>query len=277
MPLAELSAGTIEYRDSGGDGPPVVLLPGLLMDATLWEEVIDDLAPVRRCIAPTLPLGAHRNPMHADADLSLPGIARLVVELLERLDLRDVTLVGNDTGGALVQLVAGDGAARVGRIVLVSCDAFDNFPPSLPGWALVLSGKLPPALFGLFMQQLRLKPLRRLPFAFGRLTKRGDAATARWLEPVLTQDGIRRDTVRVLRAILADRGVMLAAAEALPGFDRPALVVWASEDRVMPPEHGRRLAELLPQGRLEEVPDSYTLVPLDQPAPLARLIGAFAP
>ena len=277
MPLAELSAGTIEYRDSGGDGPPVVLLPGLLMDATLWEEVIDDLAPVRRCIAPTLPLGAHRHPMHADADLSLPGIARLVVELLERLDLRDVTLVGNDTGGALVQLVAGDGAARVGRIVLVSFDAFDNFPPSRPGWALVLSGKLPPALFGLFMQQLRLKPLRRLPFAFGRLTKRGDAATARWLEPVLTQDGIRRDTVRVLRAILADRGVMLAAAEALPGFDRPALVVWASEDRVMPPEHGRRLAELLPQGRLEEVPDSYTLVPLDQPAPLARLIGAFAP
>ena len=115
--------------------------------------------------------------------------------------------------------------------------------------------------------------LRAMP----RLTKRGDAATARWLEPVLTQDGIRRDTVRVLRAILADRGVMLAAAEALPGFDRPALVVWASEDRVMPPEHGRRLAELLPQGRLEEVPDSYTLVPLDQPAPLARLIGAFAP
>ena len=131
--------------------------------------------------------------------------------------LRDVTLVGNDTGGALVQLVAGDGAARVGRIVLVS-----------------------------------LRRVRQLP-----------------AEPPRLGAGPERQA--------AARGAMLTAAEALPGFDRPALVVWASEDRVMPPEHGRRLAELLPQGRLEEVPDSYTLVPLDQPAPLARLIGAFAP
>jgi pimeloyl-ACP methyl ester carboxylesterase len=271
----ELSAGPIEYSDSDGEGPVVVLLPGLLMDASLWEDVIADLSPDHRCIAPTLPLGAHRLAMHADADLSPRGLARLVAELLDRLDLHDVTLVGNDTGGALVQLVAGDGAARVGRIVLVSCDAFENFPPGLTGKTLVATGRLSPTMFGVFMQQLRLRPLRRLPLAFGWLTKRGDAATARWIEPVLKQGEIRRDTVRVLRGIAADRRLLVDAAERLPSFDRPALVVWASEDRVMPPEHGRRLAELLPHGRLVEIPDSYTLVPLDQPTRLAEAIRGF--
>jgi pimeloyl-ACP methyl ester carboxylesterase len=271
----ELSAGTIDYEDTGGDGPAIVLLPGLMMDASLWADVIAELSPDHRCIAPTLPMGAHRHAMRADADLSPRGLARLVAELLDRLDLNDVTLVGNDTGGALVQLLAGDGATRVGRIVLVSCDAFDNFPPGLTGRTLVRTGKLSPAMFGLFMQQMRLRPLRRLPLAFGWLTMRGDAATARWIKPVLQQREIRRDTVRVLRAIAAQRHLLLDAAERLPGFERPALVVWASQDRVMPPEHGRRLADLLPQGRLVEIPDSYTLIPLDQPARLAEAIQQF--
>jgi pimeloyl-ACP methyl ester carboxylesterase len=174
--------------------------------------------------------------MRADADLSLPGVARLVAEFLERLDLREVTLVGNDTGGAIVQLVICGGAARVGRVALVSCEAFDNFPPGLTGRTLALTGKLSPQMFGLFLQQMRLRPLR---------------------------------------AVFADNRLMIRAAECLPGYDRPALVVWARGDRVMPPEHGRRLAELLPRGRLVEVEDSYTLVPLDQPARLAQLIREF--
>ena len=274
MSQIELSAGTIEYEDTGGEGPTLVLLHGLLMDASLWDDVIADLSVDHRCVAPTLPLGAHRHAMH-DADLSLRGIARLVAEFLDRLDLRDATVVGNDTGGALVQLLVGDGATRVSRIVLASCDAFDNFPPGLTGKTLVLTGKLPPALFGLFMQQMRLRPLRRLPIAFGWLTKRGDAATARWMKPVLQQREIRRDTVRVLRAAAAEKNLMLDTSERLPAYDRPALVAWASEDRVMPPDHGRRLAELLPQGRLVEIADSYTLIPLDQPARLAQAIRDF--
>lgn len=271
----ELSAGTVAYRDTGGDGPVLVLLHGLMMDASLWDETITELAADHRCVAPTLPLGAHRHGMRADADLSLPGVARLVAEFLDRLDLRDVVLVGNDTGGALVQLMMVDGAARVAGVVLVSCDAFDNFPPGLTGRTLVLSGRLPPRLFGMFMQQMRLRPLRRMPVAFGWLTLRGDAATARWIRPVLERPEIRRDAVRTLRAAAADTGLLLAAAERLPRFDRPALVVWARGDRVMPPEHGRRLAALLPRGRLVEIDDSYTLVPLDRPTELARAIREF--
>jgi pimeloyl-ACP methyl ester carboxylesterase len=246
-----------------------------MMDASLWDGPIADLSVDHRCVAPTLPLGAHRHAMHADADLSLRGIARLVAEFLDRLDLHDVTLVGNDTGGALVQLLICDRAVRIDRIVLASCDAFDNFPPGLTGKTLVLTGKLSPGMFGLFMQQMRLRPFRRLPIAFGWLTMRGDAATARWMKPVTQQREIRRDAVRVLRAVAAEPQLMLDAARCLPSFDRPALVVWASQDRVMPPEHGRRLAELLPQGRLVEIPDSYTLIPQDQPAKLAQIIRDF--
>jgi pimeloyl-ACP methyl ester carboxylesterase len=272
----ELSAGVIEYEDRGGPGAPLVFLHGLLMDETLWTSVADDLAPGYRCVIPVLPLGAHRQGMQPQADLSPRGIAALVGEFLDALDLRDVTLVGNDTGGMLVQLLMAEGPLeRIGGAVLVSCDAFDNFPPGLTGRTLFLTGKLPPALFGLFMQQMRLKTVRRLPLAFGWLTKRGDAVVKRWLRPIWRQPEIRRDTVRVLRTAAADPNLLTDAAGKLARFERPALVVWAQRDRVMPPEHGRRLAELLPDARLVEIEDSRTLIPLDQPIRLAAEIRRF--
>jgi pimeloyl-ACP methyl ester carboxylesterase len=157
----------------------------------------------------------------------------------------------------------------------VSCDAFENFPPGLTGHTLVLAGKLPAGLFGLFMQPLRFRPFRRLPLAFGWLTMRGDATTRRWLSPVLTQREIRRDAVRVLRGIAAEPRLLLEVAEELRGFNHPALVAWASMDRVMPPEHADRLTELLPQGQLIKIRDSYTLIPLDQPVQLATALRDF--
>jgi pimeloyl-ACP methyl ester carboxylesterase len=271
----DLAAGPVEYIDTGGDGPVVVLLHGLLMDASLWDDVVADLAPAHRCVVPTLPLGAHRHAMAEDADLSMRGIAGLVAEFLERLDLDDVTIVGTDTGGAVAQVLMCDAPDRIGRVVLTACDAFDNFPPGLTGRTIVTLGKLPPALFGVFLQQMRLRPMRRLPIAFGWLTKRGDAATAQWLRPVLAQPEIRRDAVRVLRSIAADRGLLVETAERLPAFDRPVLVVWATEDRVMPPEHGRRLADLFADARLVEVDDSYTLIAQDRPEALVAAIAGF--
>jgi pimeloyl-ACP methyl ester carboxylesterase len=160
--------------------------------------------------------------------------------------------------------------------VLVSCEAFDNFPARVTGKTLALAGKLSPLMFGLFMQQLRLRIVRRLPIAFGWLTLHGDATTAKWIEPVLRQPEIRRDAVRLLRAAAAQAELLDEAAEQLPSFDRPALVVWAANDRVMPPEHGQRLAGLLLRSKLVEVDDTYTLIPLDQPTQLADLIRQFA-
>ncbi|RBY80925.1 alpha/beta hydrolase [Geodermatophilus sp. TF02-6] len=277
MDTIESSAGTIEYADSGGSGPVLVLVHGLLMDSTLWDDTVARLPAGYRCLRPVLPLGAHRVPVTEDADLSLPGQARLVGEFLQRLGLHDVTLVGADTGGAVVQLVLTDGAPQVGRAVLVGCEAFDNVPAGLTGKTVVLAGRLSPRLFGIAVQQMRLRPLRRLPLSFGWLTRRGDAVTRRWLSSVLTRNDIRRDAVRALRAIGADTGVLERAVEPLRAFSRPVLVVWSREDRVMPPAHGRRLAELFPDGRLVEVDDSATLVPLDRPDVLADLISGFVP
>ncbi|MEV0716501.1 alpha/beta hydrolase [Asanoa sp. NPDC050611] len=276
METIQTSAGPIAYTDSGGSGPTIVFLHGMLMDGSLWDQTVAALAADHRCVVPTLPMGAHQLPAKADADLSLPGLARLVEELLAALDLRDVTLVGNDTGGALAQLVVAGSPARVSRVALASCEAFDNVPPGLTGRTLAYTGMLPPTLFGLFMSQMRIRALRRLPVAFGWLTKRGDAATARWVRPVLRDAAIRRDATRMLRAIRADRDVLnRLAVPRLSSFAGPALVIWASADRVMPPEHGRRLASLLPQGRLVEVDDTATLIPLDQPDVFATTVADF--
>lgn len=256
MPHVELSTGRIEYQDTGGSGPILVLLHGLLMNGSLWSGVVDRLGNDFRCIVPTLPLGGHTEPMKPGADCSMQALGHCVVEFLDALDLRDVVLVGNDTGGALAQVAVADDPTRIAKLVLISCDAFDNLPPGLSGKVLAYSGKLSPFAFGLFMQQLRVKPMRRLPISFGWLTKRGDAATVGWLEPILTQREIRSDTVRILRSIFADREVLVDTAKRLPDFERPALVVWATQDRIMPPEHGRRLAGLFPRAQLVEIDDS---------------------
>ena len=269
MPEVELSAGPIEYEDTGGSGPVVVLVHGLLMNGSLWRHVLADLRSDHRCVVPTLPLGGHHRPMRPDADLSLRGQARLLAELLERLDLRDVTLAFNDWGGPL--LIASH--ERVGRLVPASCEAFDNYPPGVPGHMAWLACKVPGGV-NAALQPLRLRALRRLPITFGWMSKRPvpNEVMDGWLHPVLTQREIRRDLVKYAGGARRARPELVAATEALSDFDRPALVAWAAEDRVMPPEHGRRLAELLPNARLVEIPDSYTLIPEDQPRELAQAI-----
>jgi pimeloyl-ACP methyl ester carboxylesterase len=272
MPVIEVTAGPVEYEDTGGSGPVVVLLHGLTMNSSLWRHVVRELRLAYRCVAPTLPLGGHRLPMRADADLSPRGIARLETEFLEKLDLRDVTLVGNDSG--VFQFAAAEHSERIARLVITSCEAFENFPPGLPGRAVALAARIPGGVNALG-QPMRLRALRRLPLAYGWMAKKPipHAITDDWLHPLLTQREIRRDLTKYLRA--AKRSDMLAAAEGLRSFDRPALVVWAKEDRVMPTEHGRRFASLLPHARLVEISDSYTLIPEDQPGPLATCIREF--
>ncbi|HEY4277303.1 MAG TPA: alpha/beta hydrolase [Conexibacter sp.] len=280
MPVAELSAGAIEYDDSGPppgreDAPVVVLLHGLIMDATVWRAFAPGLARDARVIRPTFPLGAHRTPMKPDADLSLLAMTRLIGELLAALDLRDVVLVANDWGGPALIVEAGC-AERVGSLVLTSCEAFDDFPPGLPGRFAAAACKLGPVVVKLALAPLRFRPLRRLPMTYGWMSKRpvpgpvGDG----WFAPALSDRAIRRDIAKYAGSRI-DKAWTTAATERLREFDGPALVIWTPEDRVMKRDHGRRLAELLPQGRLIEIPDSYTLIPEDQPELLLSHLQAF--
>jgi len=271
----ELSAGTIDYEDTGGDGPVLVLTHGLVMDASLWRHVVADLRDDYRCVAPTLPLGGHRHPMRPAADLSMTGIAHIVAELLERLELNDVTLVMSDWGGPL--LLASNGASsRIARLVLVSCEAFDNVPPGLPGRMVALAAKIPGGI-NAALQPLRLRPLRRSPLALGLMTKRRipHEVTDAWLRPALSRRAIRRDLRKYAGSAKQGSRELLAGTARLSGFQRPALVAWAAEDRVMPRDHGRRLADLMPNARLVEIPDSRTLIPEDQPALLVAEIRRF--
>jgi pimeloyl-ACP methyl ester carboxylesterase len=272
MRAIELSAGIIEYEDTSGSGPVVVLLHGLAMDGSVWRHVVHELRQDHRCVVPTMPLGSHRRPMRPDADLSPSGIAKLQAEFLEALDLRYVTLVGNDSG--VFQITAGWYPERIARLVLTPCEAFENFPPGLPGRTADIGIRLPGGTF-LLAQLLRVHAMRRLPLTFGWIAKRPipDRILDAWLSPAQTQREVRRDLSKYVHAL--DKRDLLVAAERLRGFDRPALVVWAPEDRVMPPEHGRRWAELLPHPQLVEIADSYTLIPMDQPGELARSIRRF--
>ncbi|MEV3886985.1 alpha/beta fold hydrolase [Streptomyces griseoincarnatus] len=270
MPEIELSAGIVAYEDTGGEGPVVVLLHGLLHDASVWRHVVAELRTDHRLVAPTLPYGAHRRPMSRPPTPDL--VNELIVEFLERLDLRDVTLVESDCGRA--QTVAARHPERLARLVLISCEAFDNYPPGLPGKMIGLACRVPGGV-PLMVRVLGWKPLRRLPVGFGALTKRPlpDDVVARWLRPLRTDPAIRRDFRHYHTHVR--RTELLEAAQGLRRFERPALVVWATEDLMMPREHGRSLAELLPRGRLVELRNTRTLIAEDRPQRLASLLRWF--
>jgi pimeloyl-ACP methyl ester carboxylesterase len=268
----ELPQGTVRYRDSGS-GQTIVFLHGLLMAGSLWEGVIARLDDRYRCIAPDLPLGAHSPALNHSADTSPPGIARLVANLLEALDLDAVTLVGNDTGGAIAQLLATRHPDRIGRLVLTNCDAYQNFLPPLFRY-LQVAARLPGAT-DLALQSMRIRPLRWTPLAFGLLSKgRLDGALVdSWLRPAMQDAGVRRDARKLLRGIHASDTVR--AARELRTFDRPTLIAWAPEDRVFTVRYGERLAAEIPGARFERIEDSLTLTPIDQPERTATLIADF--
>ncbi|MBA3798311.1 MAG: alpha/beta hydrolase [Geodermatophilaceae bacterium] len=272
MPTVDLPAGPVEYVDTGGDGPVVVLTHGFPMDHRQWRKVLPHLEDMR-CILPTLPLGAHRAPMRPGADLSQGGQAAILADLLDALDLHDVTLVMNDWGGPQF-VVALDRAERVGRMVMVACEAFDNFPPP-QARPVALLCRVPGGTW-LLMKLLQTSFFRHSPRAWGSvsLSRIPDDVLDAWFTPALASAEIRRD-LRAFATGTPPRRTLLEWSERLRDFDRPALVVWATEDPMMPRDHGHRLAELLPQGRLVEIDDSGTLVTEDQPDELARLLREF--
>ena len=274
MPEIGLSAGTIEYEDTGGDGPVLVLLHGLLMNGSLWRHVVADLRAEYRCVVPTLPLGGHRHPMRPDADLSLRALALLVGEFLERLDLQAVTLVLNDWGGAQILLSEGR-TDRIERVVLTACEAFDNYPPGLPGRAIMTTCRVPGGL-NATMQLLRLRATRRMPGGWGWMTKRPVPREVMdsWFRPAQTRREIRRDLAKYVLSVPPSE-TLLRWAEQMRSFGGPVLIVWSTEDRLMPREHGGRLAGLFADSTLVEIDDSYTLIPEDQPLRLAKAVRAF--
>ncbi|MGW0016754.1 alpha/beta fold hydrolase [Rhodococcus sp. NPDC003382] len=273
MNQVELSAGTIEYEDTGGDGPVLVFIHGLLMDGSGWRHVVEELRGRYRCIVPTWPLGSHRTPMHPDADLTLIGMGHLIGEFLDTLDLHEVTLVQNDWGGAQIFLAVGN-PERVSRLVLTACEAFDNYPPG-PVKLLLPLVRLPGG-FRVLMTVLGTKLGRRGPGTWGWMSKRPvpDEIYDAWFGPAAVDRDVRRDLAKYALSAPPKRELLDLAAKSAE-FAGPVLIVWATEDRMMPRDHGRRLAGLFPDSRLVEIDDSYTLLAEDQPEKLTEAIGDF--
>jgi pimeloyl-ACP methyl ester carboxylesterase len=262
---APLSAGALRYHDLG-QGTPVVLLHGLLLNSAFWRKVAPALVGRARVIAPDLPLGGHRVPMRAGADLAPPAIADLVAELLDHLGLERAVVVGNDTGGAVAQLFAVRHPERVAALVLTPCDAFENFLPVLLRYTQ-LAARIPGGIW-LAAQALRSPVVQRLPIAIGWLAKHPLPAdvTELYLAPSRRDRGVRRDVAKVLRGI--SRTQTRQAAEGLRRLAAPQVLVWADTRKIFPVAHARRLAAQAPDGRLVLVPDSYAFVPEDNPGPL---------
>jgi pimeloyl-ACP methyl ester carboxylesterase len=266
----DLPGGTVEYDDIG-EGDPVLFVHGAFVNGDLWRDVAGPLSATHRCLVPTLPLGGHSVPMDEGADLTPSGLADLLAAFLDALDVDRVTLVGNDTGGALCQVFLAAYPERVERLVLVNCDAYDNFPP-LAARPFTLGARVP-GVVGLFARSLRSPTARRL--AFRLLTKHpvDDAVLAGYVDALTRDAEVRRDLRKALLGV--EPRYTREAAEAFPDFERPVLVVWGTDDPVFPIADAERLVATFPDARLERVHDSYALVPEDRPARLAELLGEF--
>jgi pimeloyl-ACP methyl ester carboxylesterase len=266
----ELPAGRVRYREAG-DGKPVVFVHGYLVDGRLWDGVVDRLADRCRCIAPDWPIGAQQIAMKPDADLTPYGIAATIDSLLEALDLEDVTIVGNDSGGAMSQVLVTRHPQRVGRLVLTNCDTHENFPPGIFKTMPPIA-KLPGGM-ALLAAPFRIPALARAAFKPFARTKIPDQLVASWMRPGLHDPGVKHDAKKV--TVGMNKRYTLEAAEKLRSSELPILLTWAPGDKLFPISYAERLAREAPNARIVEIPDANTFVPLDQPQRLADEIATF--
>jgi pimeloyl-ACP methyl ester carboxylesterase len=268
----ELSSGPLHFGDVG-EGPPIVFIHGYPTNRRLWEPIASRLEDRYRCISPDLPLGGHSEPMRPDADLSIHGIARLISELLAELELEDVTVAGNDAGGAITQVLVTERPERIGRFVLTNCDCFEKFPPRLFK-PLVLAARSRFA-YRVIVRSLQFGPIRRSPLAFGWLNAQpvDDALLRSFAEPSGLDPRIREDG----RKFLVSSGPpdTLAAAGRLPELRFPGLLAWGTDDHFFTLDDARRLDALIPDSRIVEIAGASVFTPLDKPDEVASAIADF--
>jgi pimeloyl-ACP methyl ester carboxylesterase len=274
MPQVKLQRATIEYRELGPvdtSHPPVLFVHGILVDHRLWLKVAEELARNGfRCILPDWPLGSHTVPVDHGVELTPVTVAEMVNEFIGALDLRDVTLVGNDTGGGLCQLLIDAHPDSVGRLVLTNCDAFDKFPP-FP-FNVVFAMMRGAGSIRLLSKLMKVTALRRSPLGYGLLLRpEDDALTASWVEPMSTDRRIAQNLATLLRGVRAMD--LVDVATRLPRFTKPVTIVWGLADRCFTPALGRRLAALFPNAAMVEVPGARTFVALDAPRAVVDAIA----
>jgi pimeloyl-ACP methyl ester carboxylesterase len=262
----QLSGGTLAYWEEGS-GPPLLFVHGVFVSHQIWSRVIPLVSDRYRCIAPDWPLGSHSIPF--GSELTPHIVADMIAELCSKLGLEKPTLVGNDTGGALCQMAVVRHPELAARMVLTNCDAYDKFPPQ-PFTYLTWVPKIPGAI-SVLANSMRIKANRRLPIAYGWLAKRLPREMEdEFVQPVIHDKAVRRDIAGFLRA--ADKKDLMATADQYGSIQIPVTIAWGEDDKAFKVSLGERLANDIPNAELHRIPDSYTLVPLDQPEKLAELV-----
>ena len=265
----ETSGGRMRVFSSGS-GEPIVFAHGALVNANLWRKVVPLLAPDFRCLTLDLPLGSHELPM-PKADLSPTGLADLIAEAIGALGIEPPTLVGNDSGGGLSQIAVARHPDLVSRLVLTSCDAYDNFPPRF--FDVLLWPTRYPALSRALFAPLRIRAMRGTPLAFGWLmhSKLDARAGDSYILPALTSPEAGADFSRFVRTV--DGSYTMDAIEKLRSYDRPVLIAWSRDDKFF--KDGERLAADIPGARLEWIENARTFSMEDQPERVAELVAGF--
>jgi pimeloyl-ACP methyl ester carboxylesterase len=260
----------VEYADTGA-GPTVLFVHGVYVTGAVWNDVIAELGTGFRSIAPTWPLGAHSMPAH-DADLGAEAAARRIVHFMEVLELTDVTVVANDTGGGLVLAALGDptlDTSRIARLVLTNCDSYEHFPPgSFAG--IVKLCRFSPALGGAIVQLLATGPGQAFFLKAVCHTPPTKDRQREVFGAFATSAAARRDAVTVTASL--DPALTLRAAPAIEAFERPVTLAWGTEDDLFPLDHARRLRDAFPNSTLIEIPNCSAFVMLDAPGVLAEAI-----
>ena len=268
----ESRLGPLAYRSSG-QGPTLIFFAGALANGDLWRDVVTTLEDRYRCITVDLPLGAHPWPLPPGADRSATSLARLLLDCLELLDVTDATIVANDTAGGLLLLSLASGhpaLERIGRLVLTNCESYDQFPPNKLKMASAMCRRMPALARG----AVRLTARRR---NVSGVTENGlDSERAEsFFGPILRD---RRMADDLVAALAGERPQLLIdAAKAIPGFDRPVLVIWGEACKFFPTGYARRLAADFPSATLVTVPGAGTWVPVDNPDAVAGAIAKFVP
>ena len=260
----------IDYTDTGA-GSTILFVHGVYVTGALWTDVVTELGPGFRCIAPTWPLGAHSTPTDG-ADLGAEATARRIVHFTDILDLTNVTVVANDTGGGLVLASLGDPTletSRITRLVLTNCDSYEHFPPGSFAQIVKLC-RFSAAVGGGIMRLLATGPGQRF---FLKNVSKHPPNSNRQREifgAFANSAAARRDAVTLTASL--DPALTLRAAAAIEAFDRPVTLAWGIEDQLFPLDHARRLRDAFPHSTLIEISDSSAFVMLDAPGALADAI-----
>jgi pimeloyl-ACP methyl ester carboxylesterase len=242
--LTTTESGSVSYVDVGR-GRPAVFIHGIFTNAVLWRKVIGAVASDdRRCIAIELPGHGRTPPALEQADVSITGLARRVIELCNHLGLQRFDLVANDTGGAIAQVVAAESSDRIATLSLTNCDTERNTPPTLfRPIAFIARPKALGVIGPRIAARRGLARLLLLP-GYRDISAVPDEVVDAYARPVL---GTRTSAAAFGRLVAALSSDDLAAVRSrLASMEVPTLIVWGTADAFFPMKWARRLADLIP-------------------------------